>query len=75
MKTKTKKLAPTSRRNFLKEAAAATGLFMLPGGAVSLHGQTLPGGGGGGFALSKTGQLTSVSHEVEVCVVGGGLAG
>ncbi|MDR0901306.1 MAG: FAD-dependent oxidoreductase, partial [Opitutaceae bacterium] len=79
MKTKIKKLAPTSRRNFLKEAAAATGLFMLPGGAVSLHGQTLPGNGGGGgnggFALSKTGKLTSVSHEVEVCVVGGGLAG
>ncbi|AWI09394.1 FAD-dependent oxidoreductase [Ereboglobus luteus] len=66
-------LLPTSRRSFFKEAAAAAGVLMLPGSTV-LHGQNLSSYETGGF-ISKDGKLDTHEHQVDLCVVGAGLAG
>lgn len=70
---KTSKAKTNSRRDFLRGAGLATGVFVIPG-ATSLHGQNLSTNEKGSF-LSSDGKLKTVTHDVDVCVVGAGLAG
>ncbi len=72
---KTQKIQNTSRRDFLKGSVMAAGLFSMPAALMRADSKNLRDGLVMGGGSASSGALPKVAHEVDVCVIGGGIAG